>query len=223
MQLIKDLGTRLINNKWIRLGIFLCFYCDKEVERGISNGLKQKSCGCVDFKGSNNGMYGKKHTEKAKIKQSISAKGKKRKPFTNEHRQAMSEAQKGKTKSEETRKKIKDGNKNRIPWNKGKKDIHSKEKNPNWQNGISFEPYGIGFDDNVKQQVLERDNYTCQNPNCLRKSNKLDCHHIDYNKQNNIKENLITLCCSCHMKTSGKNKRNYFIEFYKNINMEKYK
>jgi len=85
----------------------------------------------------------------------------------------------------------------------------------------SFEIYPPEFNKGFKQQILERDNYTCQDPNCEHKSNTLDAHHIDYDKKNNIPENVITLCRSCHMKTNGKNKRQYFTEFYQNIMMGK--
>ena len=77
----------------------------------------------------------------------------------------------GKHHSEETRQKI------------GKAKLG--ENNPNWQNGKSFEPYGLEFNKELKQQVLERDNYECLNPNCEHLSEGLDCHHIDYEKKNN--------------------------------------
>ena len=54
-------------------------------------------------------------------------KGKKRAPFTEEHRRKLSEAKKGnpgfwkgKHLSEETKKKLSESKKGRIPWNKGK-------------------------------------------------------------------------------------------------------
>src|SRR3989304_6254335 len=46
MVLIKDLGTRLINGKWIRYGIFWCDGCKQEVEKRLDHGLRDKSCGC---------------------------------------------------------------------------------------------------------------------------------------------------------------------------------
>ena len=122
---------------------------------------------------------------------------------TEEARQKMSKARKGRILSEETRQKI------------GKAKLG--ENNPNWQNGKSFEPYGLEFNKKLKQQVLERDNYECLNPNCEHLSEGLDCHHIDYDKKNNNLENLIILCDSCHTKTNDKKKRQYWIEFYQNI------
>ena len=95
----------------------------------------------------------------------------------------------------------------------GKSGIYS----PVWNNGSSFEPYSPEFNKPLKQSILERDNYTCQCPDCEHKTDLLDVHHIDYNKKNNNSENLITLCKSCHGKTTYKNNKNYFTEFYQNI------
>lgn len=85
----------------------------------------------------------------------------------------------------------------------------------NWQGGITFEEYGKGFNKQLKSQILERDNYTCQNPDCIIPGKKLDIHHIDYNKKHNSKYNLITLCCICHPKTNRN--RKFWIYFYQNI------
>lgn len=82
------------------------------------------------------------------------------------------------------------------------------DKNPNWNGGSSFEPYGIEFNKRLKRQIKERDNYTCQICGKIQRRKKknsqgiLDVHHIDYNKENNKESNLITLCKSCHRKTS---------------------
>ena len=96
------------------------------------------------------------------------------------------------------------------------------DKNPNWNNGSSFGPYPPEFNKQLKQSILERDNNVCQNPNCnVKEKTDLHLHHIDYNKNNNDKENLITLCNSCHSKTTGKRRRDFYIEFYQNIVINK--
>ena len=194
MRLIKNLPTRLSKNgKGESWAVFWCAFCLQEVERRISNGKSAKSCGCKTFKLISEAKKGKKCTE--------------------EHKQKVSLAKKGKKRTKEVKQKI---SKTRI-----EKGIAKGENNPNWQDGKSFEPYGIEFNKGFKQQIFERDNYTCQCPDCKHKSNILDAHHIDYDKKNNIPENVITLCRSCHMKTNGKNKREYFKEFYQNIMMGK--
>jgi hypothetical protein len=62
---------------------------------------------------------GKHHSEEWKRKISDGNKGKKRGPFSEEHRKKLSEAKKNI--SEETRKKMSEANKGRPAWNKGKK------------------------------------------------------------------------------------------------------
>lgn len=78
------------------------------------------------------------------------------------------------------------------------------ENNPNWQGGTSFEPYGKEFNEELKTQIRERDNFVCQE--CHQTAEQLgrvlDVHHIDYDKKNNSPENLISLCRSCHAQTN---------------------
>ena len=78
-----------------------------------------------------------------------------------------------------------------------------------WRGGLSFEPYGIEFNKQLKKQIRTRDNYRCQQ--CFReeselrtKSNKpytLHIHHINFDKKDNRSTNLISLCGNCHSQT----------------------
>lgn len=53
----------------------------------------------------------------------------------------------------------------------------------------------------LRFEVLERDNYECQMCNKdISKSNMSCIHHKDENKTNNVMENMISLCKSCHSK-----------------------
>jgi 5-methylcytosine-specific restriction endonuclease McrA len=55
----------------------------------------------------------------------------------------------------------------------------------------------------IRKATYRRDGFICQE--CYKKCNKetgIACHHIDYNKKNNDPQNLITLCVSCHGKTT---------------------
>lgn len=85
---------------------------------------------------------------------------------------------------------------------------------PQWQGGLSFEPYGVAFNNQLKQEIRKRDGYRCQecekHQDELKK--KLFVHHIDYNKQNNWDLNLISLCNSCHQisNTNRKHWKEYF-------------
>ena len=96
----------------------------------------------------------------------------------------------------------------RPAWNKGlsretdervEKYCRDGEENHKWLGGISFEPYGIEFNKDLKKAIRKRDNQTCQ---LCRKTGK-SVHHIDYDKKNNDSLNLITLCRSCHGRTNG--------------------
>jgi len=133
-------------------------------------------------------------------------------------KQKLSVAHMGKKHSKETRKKISNSNKGQIPWNKGMplpketrmrmSKSHTGEKNPNWQGGISFNPYPTEWVDLLKESIRQRDNYVCQmcgtHQDELKSwSKKLDVHHIDYDKDNCDPKNLITLCRNCHIKTNG--------------------
>ena len=55
------------------------------------------------------------------------------------------------------------------------------------------------FNKFLKNKIKKRDNYSCVMCNS---KNKLEVHHIDYNKKNNEENNLITLCKKCHNITN---------------------
>jgi len=89
-------------------------------------------------------------------------------------------------------------------------------KNGRYINGQSKDPYTLAFNDSLKESIRQRDNHICQNPecNCTQKQNgqKLDVHHIDYDKQNIKENNLISLCRSCHCKTNSN--RDYWYAYF---------
>lgn len=90
----------------------------------------------------------------------------------------------------------------------------SGENHYNWQGGVSFEPYPLGWNKTFKEQIRYRDNYKCQLCGCpeVECNRKLHVHHIDYDKNNLKLENLISLCQSCHMKTNYN--REYWQEYF---------
>jgi len=70
----------------------------------------------------------------------------------------------------------------------------------NWQGGISFEEYPKDFTDGLKERIRFRDGYKCRECGCpqVECARALDVHHIDYDKHNNMPDNLISLCQRCH-------------------------
>ena len=66
-------------------------------------------------------------------------------------------------------------------------------------------PYPFDFNRSLKELIRERDEYKCQLCFTLKKESGKNhpVHHIDYNKENCDPRNLITLCKTCHGKTSS--------------------
>jgi len=92
---------------------------------------------------------------------------------------------------------------------------HKLEKHPNWKGGLSFEPYGIEFNENLKEFIRQRDNFICRLCGLKQNGYNFDIHHIDFNKKNNDKENLITLCNHCHIKTQFN--RDFWLLYFVNL------
>lgn len=70
------------------------------------------------------------------------------------------------------------------------------ERNPNWNNNKSYR--GPQWD-TIREEILRRDNYTCQH---CGSPDDLAVHHIVHwrKTRNNQPENLITLCRACHSR-----------------------
>ena len=98
---------------------------------------------------------------------------------------------------------------------KAAKSIANKgPNNPNWMGGISKLPYAFEFNDELKEEVRRRDNYTCQKCNTpqIECKRKLSVHHIDYDKKNSDPVNLVALCCGCNTKVNA-NREHWTIYF----------
>lgn len=91
------------------------------------------------------------------------------------------------------------------------------DKNPTFVDGKGKESYSSEWTERFKEQIRNRDNYTCQLCN---KKKKLSVHHINYNKKNCKENNLISLCTKCHNKTNFN--RDYWFAYFMYI-MENYK
>jgi hypothetical protein len=89
------------------------------------------------------------------------------------------------------------------------------KRNPNYINGKGNYPYPLEFSNNLKNNIYKRDNYKCQI--CNKRANHI--HHIDYTKDNNLKNNLIALCNKCHPKTNYN--RDYWFAYFTYLMEEK--
>ena len=82
------------------------------------------------------------------------------------------------------------------------------ENAPNWKNGLGNLPYPMEFNDRLKKEIRERDNYICmgceitEEEHIIVYGQCLSIHHIDYIKTNLDKRNLITLCHACNARAN---------------------
>lgn len=82
------------------------------------------------------------------------------------------------------------------------------DKHHNWRDGSSKILHPREFSSSLKSFIRRRDKYTCQVCEFFGKGGRkvtgrsMHVHHIDYDKKNNTKCNLLLLCSSCHMKTN---------------------
>lgn len=87
------------------------------------------------------------------------------------------------------------------------KEGRSGENAPNWQGGISFEPYCPKFNENLKERVrlfFENRCVLCGKP-AKEDGRSLSVHHVEYDKQaccNGKPVHFSALCRSCHMRTN---------------------
>jgi len=92
------------------------------------------------------------------------------------------------------------------------------EKNHNYIDGRSFEPYLEEFNNELKELIRSRDGYKCQKCGCseIENGEKLSVHHIDYDKKNCLPSNLISLCRRCNSEVN-KNRRHWTQCFRKKL------
>ena len=77
-----------------------------------------------------------------------------------------------------------------------------------WKGGIKPREHPREFNDKLKQSIRDRDNHTCQICGMIHvDGNMFDVHHIDYDKEHNNSENLVTLCHPCHTRTGHNRER----------------
>jgi len=186
-------------NKGIKTGIkpMLGKKHTKEVKQKMKKNLKRLWSSEKYYKKMVEAHKGHKVSEETKRKIGKAHKGRKKSPLSEEHKKKISESKKGWKMSERQKEFLR----NRF----------AKEKHPQWQGGISFEPYTIDWTQSLKKSIRQRDKYTCQ---ICGKEPAICVHHIDYCKKNCNPDNLITLCRNCHTKTNFN--REYWIKYFLN-------
>lgn len=117
---------------------------------------------------------------------------------SNQAKEKMRQKQLGKKPSQETKLKI------------SQSEIG--DKNGNWRGGIAFLPYSQTWTETLKKAIRQRDNYICQICGKEQQRPQLDVHHIDYDKEHDDPENLVSLCKVCHTKTSYN--RAFWVKFF---------
>ena len=75
------------------------------------------------------------------------------------------------------------------------------DKNGGFIHGFGKRKYPKEFTKELKAKIFKRDNYVCQKCH-IYPCNDLTAHHIDYNKKNCSKDNLITLCRTCNLEVN---------------------
>lgn len=153
---------------------------------------------------------GRKHSDKSKRKMSDSSMGH---SVSIETRKKMSKSRKGNNhylygryQTEETKQKIA---LSKTGTHHSKETIlkMSGENNHNWNNGSSFEPYCIKFNNKFKESIRDLFNRKCFLCNKSEDDNgkKLCIHHVNYDKNclcDNSECEFVPLCSSCHSKTN---------------------
>ena len=104
-------------------------------------------------------------------------------------------------------------------------EANSGERNSNYIDGKSNEPYPLKFNKKLKEIIRKRDNYTCQKcfvteeEHLIIYGRVLLVHHIDYDKNNCKEDNLITMCCECNFRVNYN--RSYWKEYFAQKNISK--
>lgn len=196
------------------------------MEPTLKDGIPSCECGC--------GELVKWHKKHKRWNRFIIGHNRKGTEFSEEHKRKLSGKNHpmfGKHFSEETKRKMREnrpdirGEDHHLFGKKHSEETKRKmglalsgENSPNWKGEISCEPYcDIWLDKEYKENIKERDNYQCQNPDCWGNCSHLSLHthHINYIKKDCIPQNLITLCCGCNMRANTN--REYWQQLYENI------
>jgi hypothetical protein len=190
--------ARNLKPKSGKLVIAACDECGKV--RETSKNAYLRLCGsCV--------QKGRIHTEETKVRKRAAHTGE---IFTEERKANMSAAMKGNTNALGY-KHTKEAKELQSAAMKGENNPmfgRSGENNPNWRDGISFEPYCVKFNNGFKEYIRAKFGYKCFLCPTTQEENgqTLSVHHVNYNKNCGCDGdktcNFVPLCVSCHSKTN---------------------
>lgn len=176
----------------------------------ISNSYHKTNCSCFickakrgECKKENNSFFGKKHTEETK-----KIIGKSRKKYKDKKASHYIDGR-----STKIYYCIDNcGQKVSKKGNRCKSCAQKEERNHSYIDGRSYEKYPFEFNQKLRDKIRKRDLFTCQSCGMTEKEHlsiyrrRLSLHHINYDKKNCSKSNLITLCVRCHRKTNHNKK-----------------
>lgn len=87
-----------------------------------------------------------------------------------------------------------------------------------WRGGSSHDGYPTSFSKPLKKRIKIRDGYICQCCYSEYDSQNLDVHHKDLDRTNNVPDNLVTVCKSCHKGIHGRSsKTNDRIRYFQSL------
>ena len=99
----------------------------------------------------------------------------------------------------------------------------SLENHPQWQGGISFEPYCPLFNESFKERVRAYFDNKCVTCGNTPQNEELHVHHVAYNKTaccDDTPKMFVVLCRSCHTKTN--HNREHYEKLFAELIQTKY-
>lgn len=195
--------------------------------KNISEGLKGHPTSEETKRKISQTQVGRVQSEQQKKKATKALRQFWKSPEAEETRKQMSESSKGQKHSNVTKTKISRANKGNKHTEETKQKMSERRKgkatgakHPAWMGEDHNRTYPEAFF-RVRKQILKRDGGKCLNPGCWGTSSRISVHHIDYDKNNNNPENLITVCMSCNNRANKG--REFWIAYYRKLMIAKLK